>query len=186
MQSTWTLPGLHWDSTQNSVGFGFQPVLLDSSWTPLESNQSDWSPQGQVGECKVLGMCSCVVFTMNVCDVIVEVCHVHWPSHLSTWHLLLWLEVLKSLVVGEVLKMGTEEVWFPFLQCIDDGEEFFLMNRVVFLCIIELVGVIGNWSGGFPCSTKTQYGAGAVVTGISGEVDVGCHVFVIDYGDSQH
>jgi hypothetical protein len=58
------------------------------------------------------------------------------------------------------------------------------MNRVVFLCIIELVGVIGNWSGSFPCSPKTQYSAGVAVTGIGGQVDVGCHVFVIDYGET--
>jgi len=40
VDSTWTLLGLDWD--------------WDSKWSPMDSDQSDRSPIGQVGECKVL------------------------------------------------------------------------------------------------------------------------------------
>ena len=47
-------------------------------------------------------------------------------------------------MVSEDLKMGAKKVGSPFLQHLDNGEKFFLMNRVIFLGIVELVGIICN------------------------------------------
>ena len=57
-------------------------------------------------------------------------------------------------MVSEDLKMGTKKVGSPFLQCLDDGKKFFLMNRVVFLSIVELVGIICNRAAVFQVAPK--------------------------------
>jgi hypothetical protein len=58
------------------------------------------------------------------------------------------------------------------------------VNRVVFLRIVELVGVISDGAGSFPCFTETQYGTGAAVSGIGGDIDVRRLVFIINYGET--
>ena len=75
-------------------------------------------------------------------------------------------------MVSEDLKMGAKKVGSPFLQRLDNGKKFFLMNRVIFLGIIELVGIICNRAGCFPSCTEAQYSTGMVVAGISGDIDV--------------
>ena len=75
-------------------------------------------------------------------------------------------------MVSEDLKMGTKKVESPFLQHLDDGKKFFLMNRVVFLGIVELVGIIRNRAGCFPSCTEAQYSTGTAVAGISSDIDV--------------
>ena len=87
-------------------------------------------------------------------------------------------------MVSEDLKMGAKEVGSLFLKCFDNGEEFLLMNRIILLSIVELIGVVGNWLGGFPSCTKTQHSAGAVVTGISSDIYVQHLVFVINYSET--
>ena len=49
--SEWSPSGLYWDSTWILVGFH-----SDSTRTHLDSEQSDRSPMGMVGECKVQGL----------------------------------------------------------------------------------------------------------------------------------
>ena len=75
-------------------------------------------------------------------------------------------------MVGEDFKMGTKKVGSPFLQCLDDGKEFFRMNWIIFLGIVELVGIVGNRVGCFPSCTKAQHSTSTAVTGISGDIDV--------------
>ena len=82
------------------------------------------------------------------------------------------MEVFECAVVSEDLKMGAEEVGSPFLKCLDNGKEFLLMNRIILLGVIELIGVIGNWSGSFPGCSETQHSTGAAVTGIGGDIDI--------------
>ena len=87
-------------------------------------------------------------------------------------------------MISEDFEMGAKKVGSPFLQCLDDSEEFLLMDRVVFLSIIELVGVICNWACCFPSCAKTQHGASTAVTGISGDIYVRRLVFIINYGET--
>ena len=75
-------------------------------------------------------------------------------------------------MVSKDLKMGAKKVGSPFLQCLDNGKKFFLMNRVVFLSIVELVEIIRNRAGCFPSCTKAQYSTGMAVAGISSDIDV--------------
>jgi hypothetical protein len=87
-------------------------------------------------------------------------------------------------VVGEDLKMGTKEVGSPFLKCLNDGKEFLLVNRIILLSIVELIGVVGNWLYSLPSCTKVQHGTSVVVAGISGDIDVQCCVFIINYSET--
>jgi len=85
---------------------------------------------------------------------------------------------------SENFEVSTEEVGSPFLQRLDNGEKFLLMYWVIFLSIVELAGVVGNWSGSFPSCTEAQYRAGAAVTGIGGYINVRRLIFVIYYGET--
>ena len=68
--------------------------------------------------------------------------------------------------------MGTKKMGSPFLQHLDDDKKFFFMNRVIFLGIVELVGVICNQVGCFLSCTEVQHSTSMVVTSISGDIDV--------------
>jgi hypothetical protein len=110
-----------------------------------------------------------IVLTLDVDELAIKSGELLHPSGLPTRQILLCGEIQKCFMIGVNVKRGTQKVRLPFAKGADNGQEFFLVRRVVELSILHGLQIEGNWPGRLPGRPKGEHRTRHSVASVSSQ-----------------